>query len=93
MCIGSGYVVLQQRGRDIQACRRRADEYGGRARDASAPLAYRASLTAGGVGTFRPRAITSSAINRRNDFACATRAAKRMRPMSFVVKPQEESDE
>jgi hypothetical protein len=93
MCIGSGCVVLQQRGRDIPACRRRADEYGGRAGDASNPLACRDSLTAGRAGSFRPRAVTSSAINRCNDFASANRAAKRMRPMSFVVEPQEESDE
>jgi hypothetical protein len=93
MCIGSGCVVLQQRGRDIQACHRRADEYGGRARDASASLARHDSLISGRVGSFRARAITSIAINWRNDLACANRAAKRMRPMSFVVKPQEESDE
>jgi hypothetical protein len=91
--IGSGCVVLQLRGRDIQARHRRPDEYGGRARDASALLARRDSLISRRVGSFRARAITSIAINWRNDFACANQAAKRMRPVPFVVKPQEESDE
>jgi hypothetical protein len=76
MGTGSGCVVLQQRGRDIQACRRRADEHRGRATDACNPLARRDCLTSGRFGSFRPRAITSSAINWRNDFACAIRAVK-----------------
>jgi len=39
-----GCGVLQQRGRDIQACDRRADEFGRRARDVSAPLVRREPL-------------------------------------------------
>jgi hypothetical protein len=90
MCIGSGCVVLQQRGRDIQARHRRARGTGEGCVRASCPPRL-SEITP--RRQFPPHSHHFKRLDWRNDFACANRAAKRMRPMSFVVKPQEESDE